>query len=116
MLGMFTLILLACSSEPAELDVMLHAIDPDPPVAGEDITATLHLMWADDGGDVTDADVVVTPWMPAHGHGIDTEVSVSELGEGEYEAGFIFSMPGTWELQVDVDDGAGTGLVEVEVQ
>jgi hypothetical protein len=115
MLGMFMLLLFACSTEPAELDVMLHMTDPDPPTAG-DVVATLHLSWADDGGDVTDADVLVTPWMTAHAHGIDTAPEVTELGDGLYEAAFAFSMPGTWELQVDVDDGAGTGSVEVEVQ
>ncbi len=113
--SMFTLLLFACSSEPAELDVMLHTIDPDPPVAG-DVVATLHLSWADDGEPVTDAEVHVTPWMTAHGHGIDTPPEVAELGDGQYEADFAFSMPGTWELQVDVDDGAGQGSVEVEVE
>lgn len=113
---MLTLLLAACSAEPAGLDVMIQELAPDPVVSGEDVTASLHVSWADDGEDVTDAVVTLTPWMSAHGHGIDDEVLVEELGDGLFTADFALTMPGTWELRVDVDDGLAAGSVEVEVQ
>lgn len=48
------------------------------------------------------AELKVSPWMPAHGHG-SAEVTASETEPGVYEAeDVLFVMAGHWELHVDV--------------
>ena len=70
------------------------------------------------GDPATGVTVGLVPWMPAHNHGIPQDVTVSEAGAGAYEATFAFSMPGSWELQLDLDGepGQDTARYEVEVQ
>lgn len=44
--------------------------------------------------------------MPAHGHGINTEPSIQDNGDGTYSVkGLLFHMKGDWELYVDIIDG-----------
>ncbi len=44
--------------------------------------------------------------MPSHGHGINTEPSILDLGEGQFEVkGLLFHMKGDWELYVDIING-----------
>jgi len=61
-----------------------------------------------------DAALDVVPWMPAMDHGIMGEVTVTDMGDGTYEAEWVYSMPGTWEVTVDVDADAGTDMVVLE--
>ena len=105
--------LLSCAGPQLTVDAVS---EPDPPVAGEEVTTTLHLTWSD-GTAVEGADVVVTPWMPAHGHGLSGDVDVVE-DAGTYSTTFTYSMAGTWELQVTAEqDGLSEeGVAEVEVQ
>lgn len=50
--------------------------------------------------------VAVVPWMPSMGHGVEEEVSVTKLGEGQYRASNVtFSMRGKWELRILLKDG-----------
>ncbi len=61
------------------------------------------------GGDVAQAELAVTPWMPAMGHGVSQKPSVIERGGGLYSVdNVIFSMTGHWQLQVRVSKGAKT--------
>jgi hypothetical protein len=56
------------------------------------------------GGDVAQADVTVTPWMPSMGHGVMEKPVVTERGGGLYSVdNVIFSMVGHWQLQVKVN-------------
>jgi hypothetical protein len=51
-------------------------------------------------------DVAVSGWMPAHGHGMPTTPVVTSLGGGRFEVTNLrISMPGDWELRVDVSAG-----------
>jgi hypothetical protein len=55
------------------------------------------------GGDVAQAEVSVTPWMPSMGHGVMEKPVITERGGGLYSVdNVIFSMVGHWQLQVKV--------------
>lgn len=61
-----------------------------------------------DGAPATDAQVVLEPWMPDHGHGTTPRYAAGvEQEPGVYAFGpFTPSMPGTWEIRVGVVRGA----------
>ncbi len=89
--------------------------DPDPPITGDNVV-TIHL--TDDGEPVTGADIDVEPWMPGHGHGSPEHPEVIE-DNGEYVvSNIVYSMPGHWELRVDVavDDLTDEFVVDYEVE
>jgi len=55
------------------------------------------------GGDVAQAEVTVTPWMPSMGHGVMEKPVITERGGGLYSVdNVIFSMVGHWQLQVGI--------------
>ena len=119
--GLFTFV--ACNSSGETDDSAapdLYAISaswsPDPPTAGTENTLTL-VMTAD-GTAIDGASLEIVPWMPDHGHGISEEVLVEDLGEGSYEAVFIYSMSGYWELEIhiDADLGSEDHIVPVDVE
>jgi hypothetical protein len=56
--------------------------------------------------DVMGAEITVTPWMPEMGHGVKEEPTVIERGGGLYSVENVeISMPGHWELRVEVKKG-----------
>ena len=99
----------------------LYTVDvtftPDPPTAAQQTTATLELRDAATDEPVDSATIELLPFMPAHGHGIPEDVSVLQRTSGVYDADFEFSMPGSWELRLDLDAELGTdeAVVTVEV-
>jgi hypothetical protein len=53
---------------------------------------------------VTGAHIRLSGGMRAHGHGLPTRPLVQELEIGRYIVkGLKFSMPGSWELQFDIE-------------
>jgi hypothetical protein len=55
------------------------------------------------GGDVAQAELTVTPWMPSMGHGVMQKPVVTERGGGLYSVeNVVLSMTGHWQLQVQV--------------
>ena len=79
-------------------------LDSEAPQVGEH---EAELMLDRDGELVDGATVLITPFMPAHGHG-STAVEATESEPGRYSAAKIsLFMPGLWELRVRVTD-AGT--------
>lgn len=92
---------------------MTLTLAPDPPVAGE---TTLGIALSDDGGAVEDATLTVTPWMPMHGHGVSEDPVVRGAGGGDYTADFAWSMPGEWEVTIDVDAAGVEDSVVVPVE
>jgi hypothetical protein len=90
-------------------------IEPNPPRVGEHrvvITLDVH------ASTLEHAQVVVAPWMPAHGHGT-AEVEAVEMAPGLYVADDVFfNMPGVWDLHVhvaDERDTAGELIATVDV-
>lgn len=120
---------LGCAPDPAdpgatwgprtvETDAGLYTLDlelsPDPPVAG---ATTLWLAARDAAGAAVSPTLTLTPWMPVHGHGVSEDPVCSDV-DGGVEAAFSWSMPGAWELRIEVSDGPqmDTVVVPVEVQ
>lgn len=55
------------------------------------------------GEPVDDLELVMTPFMPAHGHGSSQKPSVHPLGDGHYRFDdVVLPMPGLWELRTTV--------------
>jgi len=55
------------------------------------------------GGDVPQAELTVTPWMPSMGHGVMQKPVITERGGGLYSVdNVVLSMTGHWQLQVKV--------------
>jgi YtkA-like len=56
---------------------------------------------------VSDAGLVVTPWMPLHGHGLSPAVYASSEAEPGLYAVDVFDliMPGLWEFTIELQDG-----------
>jgi len=79
--------------------------DPDPPTAGP---AGLWIVVTDaDEQPIEGADITLDPWMPEHGHGASQAPVVSDLGGGDYFAEWTYSMPGYWEITLDVTGPEG---------
>ncbi len=54
--------------------------------------------------------------MPAHRHGMNYRPRVVRRGEGLYVAeGFLFHMPGRWQLLFDVEHGGRTDRLSTEI-
>jgi len=87
--------------------VSIQSADPAPPDRGDNTWDLVVLDAA--GAAVEGAAVVVTPYMPAHGHGTNpADFDGAEAGGGAYTAGpFDLFMPGLWEITVDVVDTTG---------
>ena len=67
------------------------------------------------GGDVAQAELKVTPWMPSMGHGVMQKPLVTERGGGLYTvSNIVLSMTGHWQLQVQVakDDQEDTAVFD----
>lgn len=82
--------------------------DPGPPVKGDN---TWTLVITDhEGADLEGGTVVVTPWMPAHGHGSTNTAVVSDMGGGAYEATPVtLQMAGTWDTTIEI---SGNGMTD----
>lgn len=88
-------------AEPGELTVELVESQPAPPSVSKDSAWWLRLSDAD-GAPLLGAELLVTPFMPAHQHG-SAEVVVEALADGEYKLSPIeLSMPGVWEIPVSI--------------
>jgi len=79
---------------------------PQPYIAGR--TAELYIEVASEGGLDPTAEVSVKPWMPDHDHGISPGPVVEVDGDGRLRAEWVFSMPGYWELTLQLDGVAGS--------
>ena len=118
-LGLCCALACACGEgEPADDDLRLEddglvfafGLDPEAPRVGVHV---LHLTLTDNrGAPATEAEVLATPWMPAHGHGAPNDPVVSSEGNGLFRIEPIdFFMPGRWEVRVV----ARVGDIEAEV-
>lgn len=96
---------------------MALRLAPDPAEAGTPVQVLTDIRDAANDAPITHATLQITPWMPMHDHGIPEDVVVVDLGEGRYEAQFAFSMPGAWEVRLDVDGPSGPdqGIFALEV-
>jgi hypothetical protein len=114
------------ASGSSEAELMLQAEDGpftgtltiEPPHVGQH-RVVLALSESADGEDsapLEGAIVMLTPWMPAHGHGTP-DVEAHEEQPGVYVTEEVwFNMPGIWDLHVHVDaEERGELIATVEV-
>jgi hypothetical protein len=91
------------------LVIELVQSDPAPPAKGDN---RWQLRVLASGAPELDATVVLTSFMPAHGHASAVDAVVTEEGNGFYSADPVnLAMPGLWEVTVAVDDGTTTDEV-----
>lgn len=68
-----------------------------------------------DNPDVEHAQIVVTPWMPAHDHGVQSVPKITERGAGLYSVENLeASMEGDWQLRISIDSLHGKDSVLVD--
>lgn len=102
-------------SNSGKLRVELRTAPEQPPTHGV-VSAELRLIDASTGERVPDVSLVVTPWMPAMGHGTSTAPSTTETEPGAYLVDPIGAyMPGTWELLTDIS-GAVPDHVDLSLE
>ncbi len=102
----------ALASETGVFEAHVTAT-PDPPATGEN-TLDVHLMDAD-GNALPGATLEVEPWMPGHGHGSPETPSVEEGSDGMYTvSNVVYSMPGHWEVRIDITHGDTTDRIVAE--
>lgn len=119
--------LAGCSSESAsaESEATLQASDgpfagtlmitPSPPRVGQHHVVVV-LSEEEMGEPLEGATVLLSPWMPAHGHGTP-DVEAHEEEPGVYVADDVWlNMPGVWDLRVHVEaEAQGDLKATVEV-
>ncbi len=78
----------------------------------------VHVTGHDSGEGVTGATLAVEPWMVSMDHGIQDTPQIDEGNDGHYDVSFAFSMPGSWEVRVDIDaaHGQDDAVVTFDVQ
>lgn len=92
------------------------AAEPSPPRIGELFRMRARVRRAD-GQPVRDARVAIDATMPHHGHGMVTQPTHRELGEGHYlTEGMKLHMPGRWELTVTIDEGGARERVALSIE
>lgn len=97
------------------LEVEVLSIQPEPAVVGDN-TWTVRLTRNDEALLGAASDILVSPFMPDHGHGSPVTVVATDLGDGEYELSPVnLFMPGYWEVGLDVVTDAGEATVTLEV-
>jgi hypothetical protein len=81
--------------------VGITTAQPAPPDVGDNVWT---LSVRGDTGPVEGLAIVVTPWMPQHGHGLTPpDYAGAEVEAGVYEVGpFDLIMPGLWEFTVEL--------------
>ncbi|MEE9395333.1 MAG: FixH family protein [Planctomycetota bacterium] len=89
------------TSDGGAFQVKLKTL-PAPLETNEHFRLTVQIT-ALEGASLEGIEVTADADMPAHGHGMNTKPITSKTGDGQYEVeGFLFHMPGYWELYVDI--------------
>ena len=115
----------ACGGDPAPFD---GTLDVESGAYGGELTPQMAslvvgynsvsiALVGEAGEPVLGAQVSISPWMPAHGHG-STDVVATEEEPGVYASDEVrFNMSGMWLLRIHVDGSEGEGdlLATVEV-
>jgi hypothetical protein len=91
------------------LDFQLMSADPAPP-ARDDNTWVVQINAMASGvvgAPITGASLVVTPYMPAHGHPAGKEVLITPMATaGQYQLAPVnLWMPGVWETTIEATQG-----------
>ncbi len=94
--------------------VQFTSANPAPPAKGSNVW-TLKVLRGADRSPLSGAKVVVTPFMPDHGHGASGTPVIDDKGDGSYEVRDIYlSMPGYWRTTVSVTPSGESTPSEVQ--
>ncbi len=103
------------NGEAGLLTFTLMNATPAPPVRGDNawVIQVNQLASGVQGPTVDGADMIVTPFMPDHGHPAGKTVTIEPTGTaGQYELTPVnLWMPGLWETTLDVSSPAGDDVV-----
>lgn len=92
---------LTASGDGMELHVV--EFEPAPPVIGDN-SWLVELSVDDEPLAGVEADIVVSPRMPDHGHGSPVMVGVAEEMDGVYRLSPVNTfMPGYWEIELSIE-------------
>jgi hypothetical protein len=102
------------------IDVKLMSASPAPPARGNN---TWQILLSSMSNGVVGApmpgmaaNIVVTPYMPDHGHGTPIIVGVTDDGSGNYTLDPLnLWMPGMWQNTIQVTMGTGSDAVTDKV-
>lgn len=99
---------------PNGVQVTLNEAEPAPPVVGLNV---FYLSIRDDAGDtVSGAELTVTPYMPQHHHGSPSVPESEQIENGTFRVTQVeFTMPGFWEITIDVSGGGVTDSVRLKL-
>lgn len=90
------------TSASGMLQVEARTLDGEAPLRGVN-AFDIEIARADSGEPLADAQVTLTPWMPAMGHGTSVKPAMTAVGEGHYHAQQVYLfMPGLWELRISI--------------
>lgn len=85
----------------------------DPIALSENFSLTVTV----DEGPTEGVELAWDATMPAHGHGMNTEATVTDNGDGTWTVdGMLFHMAGHWEMAGDLTDGETTETVIFDVE
>ena len=88
------------------VDVSVMDAMPADPIRGDN-GWTLGV--TDDSGGLEGVSIVVTPWMPDHGHGTPVPAEITEMGGGDYQITPLnLYMAGLWEVTFALELGDGS--------
>ncbi len=88
--------------------------DPSPPTTGSNALAVS--IERATGGAVENATLVVSPWMPAMGHGTPITPVVTNTSGGNYRVTRLdYTMPGRWEVRIELADGTAKDHLALEL-
>lgn len=112
----------AASSSEAELTLQAEdgpfggTLTIEPPHVGAHRVVLVLNEDAEGSAPLEGAQVMLSPWMPAHGHG-SPDVEAHEEEPGVYVAEDVWlNMPGIWDLRVHVDaETQGDLITTIEV-
>ncbi len=84
--------------------------EPGPPMKG--VNAWTLMISDHAGADAEDAEVIVTPYMPEHGHGSQSDAVVTVDGGGQYTVTPVdLHMAGVWDSTIEITHGGMTDEV-----
>ena len=116
----FSLPLLACGLENAEkikIDdslTMSYQLEDSTIVVGQHFSMLFN--FCKNGKNVSVNHLALNANMPAHGHGMNYRISVVETASRQYKAeGFLFHMPGSWQVTGRVDYSNKTQTFEIDI-
>lgn len=102
--------------EADDATLSVQSIRPNPAIVGDN-SWTIELR--DDAGEAivgAEDSIVVTPFMPDHGHGTPVAVGVAEEDDGEYQLAPVNTfMPGLWQITIELELDGATELFEFRV-